>query len=60
LRRLVAREAARASFDEVVELVEEMVGKPIAKRQLEELAVAAAVDAAWAWCERCRNRSCPS
>lgn len=44
LRRLVAREAARASFDEVVELAEEMVGKPIAKRQVEELAVAAAVD----------------
>jgi hypothetical protein len=44
IRRLVAKEAARASFDEVVELVDDYCGATIAKRQVEELAVRAAQD----------------
>jgi hypothetical protein len=44
LRRLVAREAARSSFDEVVETVGELTGASIAKRQVEELTVRAAQD----------------
>jgi hypothetical protein len=44
VRRLVAREAARASFDECVDLVNDCCGATIAKRQVEELAVRAAQD----------------
>jgi hypothetical protein len=44
LRRMVAKEAARASFDEVVEIVHDYTGSTIAKRQVEELAVRAAQD----------------
>jgi hypothetical protein len=44
LRRLVAKEAARASFDEVVEMAHDWCGASIAKRQVEELAVRAAQD----------------
>jgi hypothetical protein len=44
LRRLVAREAARSSFDEVVDTVRELTGGSIAKRQVEELTVRAAQD----------------
>ncbi len=44
LRRLVAREAAKTSFEEVVETVREMTGAHIAKRQVEELAIRAALD----------------
>lgn len=44
IRRLVAREAARSSFDEVVETVHELTGASVAKRQVEELAVRAAQD----------------
>ena len=44
IRRLVAREAAKASFDEVVETVRELTGGSIAKRQVEELTVRAAQD----------------
>jgi hypothetical protein len=44
LRRMVAREAARASFDEVVEIVADYTGTTIGKRQVEELAVRAAQD----------------
>lgn len=44
LRRLVAREAAKSSFDEVVDTVRELTGASIAKRQVEELAVRAAQD----------------
>src|SRR5690606_26172483 len=44
LRRLVAREAAKSSFQEVVESVEELTGAKIGKRQVEELAVRAAQD----------------
>jgi hypothetical protein len=44
LRRLVAKEVARASFDEVVEMVKDWKGATTAKRQVEELAVRAAQD----------------
>lgn len=44
IRRLVAREAAKSSFDEVVETVRELTGASIAKRQVEELAIRAAQD----------------
>lgn len=44
VRRMVAREAARASFEEVVEIVHDYGGAVIAKRQVEELAVRAAQD----------------
>lgn len=44
IRRLVAREVARSSFDEVVETVRELTGASIAKRQVEELAIRAAQD----------------
>jgi hypothetical protein len=44
IRRMVAKEAARASFDEVVEIVRDYTGSTIAKRQVEELAVRAARD----------------
>lgn len=44
IRRLVAREVARASYDEVVELLRDVTGAQIAKRQVEELAVRAAQD----------------
>ena len=44
IRRMVAKEAARASFDEVVEIVRDYTGSSIAKRQVEELAVRAAQD----------------
>jgi hypothetical protein len=44
VRRMVAKEVARASFDEVVEMVADYRGASIAKRQVEELAVRAAQD----------------
>jgi hypothetical protein len=44
IRRMVAKEVARASFDEVVEIVRDYTGSTIAKRQVEELAVRAAQD----------------
>ena len=44
VRRMVAKEIARASFDEVVELVSDYSGARIAKRQVEQLAVRAASD----------------
>lgn len=44
VRRLVAKESARASFDEVVEMVRDYTGTTIGKRQVEELAVRAAQD----------------
>jgi hypothetical protein len=44
IRRMVAKEVARASFDEVVEMVRDYSGAAIAKRQVEELAVRAAQD----------------
>lgn len=44
IRRMVAKEAARASFDEVVEVVRDRTGATIGKRQVEELAIRAAQD----------------
>ena len=44
LRRIVAEESARASFDEVVELVAKHTGAEVPKRQVEELATRAACD----------------
>lgn len=44
VRRIVAEEAARASFEEVVELVQKQSGAVVPKRQAEELAVRASVD----------------
>lgn len=44
VRRLVAREAAKSSFEEVVETVEELTGAKIGKRQVEELTIRAATD----------------
>jgi hypothetical protein len=42
--RMVAKEAARASFDEVVEMVHDDAGSVIARRTVEEFAVRAAQD----------------
>jgi hypothetical protein len=44
LRRLVAKEAARASFDEVVEMVRDYTGSTLGKRQVEQLTIRAAQD----------------
>lgn len=44
VRRIVAEESARASFDEVVDLVRKQSGAEVPKRQVEELAVRAARD----------------
>lgn len=44
VRRIVAEEAARASFDEVVEQVQKQSGAEVPKRQAEELAVRASRD----------------
>ena len=44
LRRIVAEESAKSSFDEVVELIEKRTGAHVPKRQVEELAVRAAQD----------------
>lgn len=44
VRRIVAEQAGRASFDEVVELVKKQSGAEVPKRQAEELAIRAARD----------------
>ncbi len=44
VRYLAAKESARASFDEVVELIRDRSGAEVAKRQVEELVVRAARD----------------
>lgn len=44
LRRIVAEESAKSSFDEVVELIENRTGGSVPKRQVEELTVRAAQD----------------
>jgi hypothetical protein len=44
VRRMVAEESARASFDEVVELIGKRTGAHVPKRQAEELTVRAAQD----------------
>jgi DNA-binding transcriptional regulator YiaG len=44
LRRIVAEESAKSSFDEVVELVDKRTGGEVPKRQVKELTVRAAQD----------------
>jgi len=44
VRRIVAEEAARASFDEVVELVKKQSGAEVPKRQAEQLVIRSAQD----------------
>ncbi len=44
VRRIVAEEAARASFDEVVELVKKQSGAEVPKRQVEQLVIRSAQD----------------
>jgi hypothetical protein len=44
LRRIVAEESAKSSFDEVVELIEKRTGGSVPKRQVKELTVRAAQD----------------
>jgi len=44
IRKMVARDAVRMSFEDVVDQVEERTGASIAKRQVEELTVRAAQD----------------
>jgi hypothetical protein len=44
LRRLIAEHAARSSYEEVQAIVGERTGKPVGKRQLEELSIRAARD----------------
>lgn len=44
LRRRLAREAARSSFEEAIETIHETTGVPVPKRQAEELAARAAQD----------------
>lgn len=44
IRRMVAKETAMRSFDEVVETVRDFTGASIAKRQVEELTIRAAQD----------------
>lgn len=44
VRRIVAEESAKSSFDEVVELIEKRTGAHVPKRQVEELTVRAAQD----------------
>lgn len=44
VRRMVAEESAKSSFDEVVELISTRTGANVPKRQVEELAVRAAQD----------------
>jgi hypothetical protein len=55
LRRIVAEESARASFEEVAELVAKHTGGHVPKRQVEELAKRAACD----FDEFYRNRLAP-
>lgn len=44
VRRIVAEESAKSSFDEVVELIEKRTGASVPKRQVEELAVRSSQD----------------
>lgn len=54
VRRFVAEECARASFDEVVEALERRTGAHVPKRQVEELSVRAAQDFDAFYAERTR------
>ena len=44
VRRIVAEESAKSSFDEVVELIDKRTGASVPKRQVEELAVRSALE----------------
>ena len=44
VRRIVAEESAKSSFDEVVELIDKRTGASVPKRQVEELSVRSAQD----------------
>src|SRR5689334_21266592 len=44
VRRIVAEESAKSSFDEVVELIDKRTGASVPKRQIEELTTRAAKD----------------
>jgi hypothetical protein len=44
VRRIVAEESAKSSFDEVVELIDKRTGASVPKRQVEELTVRSAQD----------------
>jgi hypothetical protein len=55
VRRVAAEEAAKCSYDEVVEAVAKRTGEPLPKRQVEQLAVRAAVDFEVFYKERCRS-----
>jgi len=44
VRRIVAEESAKSSFDEVVELIDKRTGASVSKRQVEELTVRSAQD----------------
>lgn len=55
VRRLVAEESARASFDEVVELIATRTGAHVPKRQVEELVVRAAQDFDGFYADRLRE-----
>jgi hypothetical protein len=56
VRRMVARAAARNSFDEVAEMMREYTGTTIGKRQVEELACRAAQDFDAFYEERAQSR----
>lgn len=56
LRRLVVKEAAKSSYDDVVEAVRDFTGKTIGKRQVEELAVRAALDFEDFYLQRAESR----
>jgi hypothetical protein len=56
IRRMVAKLAAKMSFEEVVESVRDFTGASIAKRQVEELAVRAAEDFDAFYAQRARAR----
>lgn len=60
VRRFVAKEIARASYDEVAELIRDRSGAKIAKRQIEELAVRAAQDFDAFYATRKREREVTS
>ena len=55
LRKIGAEESATSSFDEVVELIEKRTGANVPKRQVEELAICAALDLPAFY----RDRLCP-
>jgi hypothetical protein len=55
VRRVVAEESAKCSFDEVIEAVAKCTGEAMPKRQVEQLAVRASTDFADFYEGRCRD-----